>query len=217
MTSQQRRPAHLRLVKIPPAVLPLPGVVTYTNRHGEPYYLHQGRTKTGKVRYFVAKTVGDGAIHATPEGFEITESINGVVSVRRADPSRPCAPAVDLETVRAEVARHPHLRRCKVDERGGEIFIQEPERTVDDEGLRAMAATFFVSPERMREASIPRRPRYSPVMRFSPEPLSPGAYAVYRMTYRGRGGWHILGAGPLAAMAKRYVPHIGKESFFELL
>jgi len=102
-----------------------------------------------------------------------------------------------------------------VDERAGEIFINEPEGVVDAAGLRAMAEEFFVSPERMREASIPRRTRYRPVMRFSPDAL--GVYAVYRMTYRGRGGWHILGAGNLAAMARRYVTHIGKESFFELL
>lgn len=215
MTSTPRRPPFLRLVKSQPPPVAEPGVVTYTNRHGEPYYLHEGRTKTGKARYFVAKGVGDGALRAMPEGFEITESINGVVSVRRADPSRAHAPVGDLEAVRAEVARHAHLRRCVVEERGGEIFINEPEGGVGEAALGAMAAAFFVSPERMREASTPRRPRYRPVMRFSPD--AAGVYAVYRMTYRGQGGWHSLAAGPLAAMAKRFVAHIGKESFFDLM
>jgi hypothetical protein len=215
MTSAPRRPAYLQLVKSPPPASIPAGVVTYTNRHGEPYYLHEGRTKTGKARYFVSKGVGDGALRAMPEGFEITESINGVVSVRRTDPSRGHAPVGDLEAVRSEVARHAHLRRCVVEERGGEIFINEPEGGVDEAALGTMAAAFFVSPERMGEASTPRRHRYRPVMRFSPD--APGVYAVYRMTYRGQGGWHILSAGPLAAMAKRFVAHIGKESFFELM
>jgi len=54
-------------------------------------------------------------------------------------------------------------------------------------------------------------------MKFAPEPISAGHYVVSRMTYRWHGGWHILSAGPLAALAKRYVGHLGKDSFFELL
>jgi len=217
MTTQPRRAPHLRLVEDKPRPHGHEDVLTYTNRHGEPYFLHQGRTKTGKARYFVARTIGEGAIGTLPAGFELAESINGVVSVCRADPTRPQAPRADIETVRAEIAHHQHLRRYVVDERGGEILIHEPEGGVDEEGLRAMAAALFVSPERMRAASIRRRPRYTPVMRFSPEPLGAGIYAVYRMTYRGHGGWHLLSAGPVAAVAKRYVGHIGRESFYELI
>lgn len=54
-------------------------------------------------------------------------------------------------------------------------------------------------------------------MKFVPEPRSGGVYAVYRLTYRGHGGWHILSAGPLAVLVKRYVSPLGQESFFELL
>jgi hypothetical protein len=80
-----------------------------------------------------------------------------------------------------------------------------------------MAATFGVSVERMREASMGRRPRYTPVMKFGPEVLGGDTWVAYRMTYRGHGGWHILSAGPLASLVRRYVGHIGKESFFELM
>jgi hypothetical protein len=143
MTARARAP-HLRLVEDESH-----GVFRHTNRHGERYYLHEGRTRTGKVRYFVARTVGPGALAAMPAGFEIAESINGVVSVRRADPSQPRVAAADLETVRGEVARHEHLRRYVVDEREGEIFIHEPECSYDEEGLRGMAAELGVSMERM--------------------------------------------------------------------
>mgnify|MGYP001205295511 CR=1 FL=1 len=37
------------------------------------------------------------------------------------------------------------------------------------------------------------------------------------MTYRGEGGWHVLDALPLGAAAKRYVKHLGRDSFFELI
>jgi len=155
VTRRPGRPGHLRLVDGPaPAARPAKGasVVTYTNRHGEPYYLHEGRTKTGKAKYVVAKAVGNGALGAMPAGFEITESINGVVSVRKADAACRQVPASDLETVRAEIARH--LRRYVVDTRDGEIFIHEPEGHYDPEGIRQMAAELAVSVERMRQASM---------------------------------------------------------------
>jgi hypothetical protein len=40
---------------------------THTNRHGELYYLHAGRTRTGKLRYFVVKTSGERTLDAMPE------------------------------------------------------------------------------------------------------------------------------------------------------
>jgi len=220
MTARPRRAPHLRLVEDkPPAARSArsAGIVTYTNRHGETYFLHQGRTKTGRARYYVARGASEGALGAMPAGFEITESINGVVSVRRADPSRPQVHLADLETVRAELARHAHLRRCVVDSRDGEIFIHEPESSYEPEGLGALAAELGVSLDRMRAAAIRRRPRYSPVMKFVPEGVRGGVWVAYRMTYRGHGGWHILSAGRLPELARRYVGHIGKESFFELL
>jgi hypothetical protein len=50
--------AQLRLVK--PAVDP--PVVTHTNRMGDTYYLHEGKTKTGEPRYFFAKSAREGAL-----------------------------------------------------------------------------------------------------------------------------------------------------------
>lgn len=188
MTSPQHRPPHLRLVQT-------------------------GAQPASRV----ARRVGEGVLDAMPAGLEVTESINGVVSVRRADPARPRAPLGDMEIVREEVGRHPHLQRYVVDGRDGEIIINEPVGGLGEEQVRVLATVMGIASPRLREATIPRRPQYKPVMKFAPEPLSPGDYAVFRMTYRGHGGWHILTGGPLAALAKRYVGHIGKESFFELL
>jgi hypothetical protein len=77
------------------------------------YCLHAGRTKTGKRRYFVAKTVGAGALAELPAGFEIVESVNAVVSVRRIDPSARKVPEADLARIRAELANYPGLRRYR--------------------------------------------------------------------------------------------------------
>jgi hypothetical protein len=82
--------------------------LTYTNRRSDRYYLHAGRTKTGKLRYFVAKTSGKETLDAMPEGYEFTESINGVVSVRRIDRRGLQAPEQHVKMVRMEMGRHSH-------------------------------------------------------------------------------------------------------------
>lgn len=100
--------------------------MAYTNRMGDTYYLHEGKTKTGKPRYFFAKTIREGAITEMPAGFEVTESVNAVVSVRRKRKGEAQVPGADLEIVRAAVKRHPHLGDCVVRADGNAIVIYEP-------------------------------------------------------------------------------------------
>ena len=57
--------------------------LSYTNRLGATFYLHDGQTKTGKPRYFVAKTIREGALAVMPEGYEFSESINGACRSER--------------------------------------------------------------------------------------------------------------------------------------
>lgn len=100
-------------------------VFAYTNRAGETYYLHEGRTKTGKPRYFFAKTVREGALGAMPEGFEVSESLNAVVSVRRKG-GRTTISDADLERVTGELRRHRHLHAHEVRAERDAIVIHEP-------------------------------------------------------------------------------------------
>ncbi len=55
--------------------------VTYTNRKGHTYYLCQGMTITGKLRYYFARQPKDGAPDQIPDGYRISESVNGIVSL----------------------------------------------------------------------------------------------------------------------------------------
>ncbi|HSL84906.1 MAG TPA: hypothetical protein VLF66_19180 [Thermoanaerobaculia bacterium] len=191
-------------------------VVTYTDRMGETYYLHEGRTKTGKVRYFVAKTIREGALSAMPDGYEITESINGVVSVRRVDPSALKVPEADLVLARAELGRHAHLRRHRIEALGGELVVFEPRGGAS---LTEMSDSFFPWGLRVpgdRPGDPPRRVRYDPVMKLVLTPQR-GIYNLHRMTYRGDGGWSWpLGSGPLEKLLERYLGLVGTDELFEL-
>lgn len=189
-------------------------VVSYENRSGVTYYLHEGKTKTGKPRYFFAKTIGEGALCKIPDDFEVSESINAVVSLRRKVPGTAVVPAADVRTVEAALGRHPHLSGYVVRVVGRAIVVFEPHprpdellRLVGRSGL-GLRADAFVK-DRMKHA------KYDPIMKFEPEAAG---YTVFRMTYRGKGGWSWpLQSGRLPDLADAFVRTIGIEAFFDLM
>jgi hypothetical protein len=193
-------------------------VVKYTNRMGDTYYLHTGRTKTGKVRYFVAKTIRQGVRSAMPDGFGFAESINGVVSVSKTDVSAARIPEADRALASGEMARHAHLRSHRIETIKAELIVFEPMGAISEDVMTAMGRGPSMDPAAPGTTVVGMRSkvRYVPVMKFVPSP-QPGVYSVYRMTYRGDGGWSWpLASGPLHKLLKRYLRHVGTDQFFEL-
>lgn len=189
-------------------------VFTYKNRMGDTYYLHEGTTKTGKPRYFFAKATRAGALATMPKGLEVCESINGVVSVRRKIAGASPVPDGDVKVVELAVGRHPHLRGYMVRALGNAVVVFEPYPRPDD--LQDIAqrlggadrAPAFIE-DRLKKA------QFAPVMKFERDAKG---YSVFRMTYRGKGGWSWpLATGKLPELAKKFVRHINTDEFFELM
>lgn len=185
-------------------------VVTYTNRMRKTYYLLEGRTKRGKVRYCAVRTPREGALTAMPEGFEFSESINGVVSVRKISSAAASVPEADVSLTRTEMARHPHLRGCRIEVIKGEIVVFEPMN----------GHTFRLDNgqgHHTQDDRLMRRIQYDPVMKFVPS-RECGGYWVHRMTYRGDGGWSWpLAAGSLRKLLKQFLRYVRTDEFFELI
>jgi hypothetical protein len=51
-------------------------VIEHINRRGDTYYLHEGRTKTGKPKYFFSRNRAGTLADSVPNGFEVYESPN---------------------------------------------------------------------------------------------------------------------------------------------
>ncbi|MCX6561066.1 MAG: hypothetical protein NTZ26_11225 [Candidatus Aminicenantes bacterium] len=184
--------------------------MTYTNRMRNTYYLLEGRTKTGKVRYCAVRTLREGALPAMPEGFEFSESINGVVSVRRIDSAAASVPEADVSLARREMARFPHLRGCRIEVVKGEIVVFEPRN-------RHTLRLDNGQGHHTRDDTMMRRVQYDPVMKFAPS-RECGGYWVHRMTYLGDGGWSWpLAAGSLSKLLKRFLGCVRTDEFFELM
>jgi hypothetical protein len=60
--------------------------ISYTNRRGQTYYLHMGRTKTGKPRFYFSQNQYGDLADAVPAGYEIYEHPEGQVHLRRELP-----------------------------------------------------------------------------------------------------------------------------------
>src|SRR5437660_5060388 len=99
--------------------------VSYTNRKGMTYILYQGRTRTGKPRYYFGRAgQGQGEpLTEIPPGFTISESVNGVVSLVKDRPS--LIQPEEVATIEAAVQQHPQARRYRVAVKHDRIEVYE--------------------------------------------------------------------------------------------
>lgn len=226
---------------------------SFTNRKGDVYYVHEGRTKLGKPKYFVSRNP-EGALPTVPNGFEVAEDINAIVFVRR--PSQSSIPESDIEFVRASVRACRHLADYKVETKGNAIIIYQPmglggidavkesdysmlnylepiARTLGTDWnkfVSQMAQKAGCSVEEFQNVvaqaaaekksrvveTLRRNLQYDSVLRFVWNERT-GHYETERRCYRGTKEWIDLDRGPLKKLAGRFIKHVGKESFFDLM
>ena len=208
----------------------------YTSRKGITYYLHACVTKGGKERYVLTRSA-DGALRELPAGYEVAENVNGQVSVRRLRPRRITSQEESL--VQAALEAHG-LEHYRLEVKDDCITLFEPDR--DPDKIANLVGPFALSEdlgkqltamlrkqvgdavvdeyigngkEKLREQVL-QRTRYYPVLLFRLANEAKRLFATERMTYVGQGSWRFLQVLPLAKGTDRYLPHLGKESFFEL-
>ncbi len=184
---------------------------TYTNRKGRTYYLREVKTKTGKTRYVFSKSPGKGTLDAIPDGYEVAETLNSVLSLVKAGTSP--IRSDELQTVVAELRRHKRLERYAAEIRGDAILVCEPIGGMDVLEGRALGLT------RAFVQKLWAKAQYSALLRFRLEDAEQRLFTVDRMCFRGgMEGWTELhGCDALRELAREYVLHLGKPTFFELM
>jgi hypothetical protein len=193
--------------------------IEYVNRRGERYYLLQGKTKTGKPKYYVSRKPAGVPVDQIPEGFELHEDPGrGLVSVRKTRPSPILPDERDtLERLIREVAGMEYFR---VDIQEGSLVVYTPSR---DPATAASVLTKLFGACGEEESShrewIGNNSTYLPMFRFTLTDQEKRVFAVERWCFRGGiDGWfHLPGRKSLERLAQEYLPHLNKESFFELM
>jgi subtilisin family serine protease len=152
------------------------------------FYLCQGVTKTGKLRYFFAREIKGEAVEQIPEGYAITESVNGVVSLSKAQV--PQLRADEIDAVKVAVARHPKRNRYRINARPKRIEIYEVVGP-DAETLMASLGDLIPMMPGMTDrisVEMDRYTQYTPVLRFTLIDAAQRTFAAERMCYLGSTG-----------------------------
>ena len=194
--------------------------VSYTNRKGLTYTLYRGQTKTGKPRYYFGRpgqSQGE-PVTELPPGFMISESVNGVVSLVKDRPS--LIQPEEVAAIEIAVQQHPEARRYRVAVKHDRIEIYEQVGPDYDALFSELQTAGLSSPslaERL-QAVEEHYARYTPVLRFILLDPARRQFGAERMCYLGSiDDWLELGqTGPVAKLARAFIPTLGTDQFYEL-
>ena len=162
--------------------------VKHVNRKRQTYFLHEGKTKTGKPKYFFSKDSEGTLLDAVPDGYEIYENPNAQVFLRKKTPQ--VVTDAEIAVVKAAVRQHAKGLNYTVDVKGNQIVVYEGQGGHFHQMLR-----FTLQDEATRWFSVDRW-----CFRGSIDDWFP-----------------LLGGGKLPQIVEKFCRHLGEESFFELM
>jgi hypothetical protein len=184
--------------------------VQHRNRKGKTYYLHRRNTRKGTPRYFCSmKAEGDLAV-AIPEGYEIYENPNGRVFLRRTQPK--LIEDSERGMVEKHLAESPGTFLRDIKGKTITVFDQ------DVENLKELFGSIALPRKIDTEELVRKAISFSAVVRFILDDAKKRLLTFERYCFKGSiDDWMYL-AGPeeLESLAKKYLKHLGQESFFEL-
>lgn len=209
------------------------GEACYKNRFGETFYLHSN-TRARRIYYKMSKTP-TGALESVPPGFEIRESVNGYVSVGRV--RRKLITDLEFGVIVSALGRlHPNCYKAEAQGRHITIFAsaEDGKRFSDSidsdfaEGFATALEEIFsrrygrelvelFRARRRKQNGTAQVIRYYPIMRFELVLKETRNFRVQRIYFSGDKDWLTLETLPLSAAVMKYIPHLGRDSFFDLL
>lgn len=195
--------------------------IIHKNCFDEEYFLHEGKTKTGKPKYFFSKKKdGDDLPDAIPDGYEIYERPGGRVYLRKFQKT----PILknELEYVQEKIAS------C-VDQEDEKAYRQlRSSLGAHVPGFLSSDRMAFVDKFRTRfEAEIRGKEIIvyrvkgdgMPIMKFALADESTREFIAYRWCFKGSiDDWIMIGLpGQLKKLADKYCPTLGTDDFYELI
>ena len=196
--------------------------VTYKNRKGRTYYLCRDLNKTGKPRYYFSRLPKGKLPKEIPEGYEIRESVNSVVSLVKIRPKHISEQETAL--VLSALSKHPKRKNYRLDVKSKQITIYarvgpEIEKLAGYIEERLSKDSFVGQKliQRMKREDNTKA-QFTPVIRFILADSKERLFNAQRMCYRGSiNDWiYIDRIGPLEELVKRLMPALGTDTFYEL-
>ena len=188
--------------------------ITYTNAKGKTHYLHQGTTKTSKPKYHFSMQSEGTLAETIPAGFELYENPNAQVFLRRIPPK--IITDEERQVVEEGMRKYAEVQDYKIDVKGNAIVVYTPSQSVEEFAQLLKGLNPFVSENQVREF-FARSVQYSPMLQFVLDDEKRRTFTAQRYCFIGSiDDWLAIGHGTLTKLVKRYVKHLGRESYFEL-
>jgi hypothetical protein len=189
--------------------------IQHVNRRGDTYHLHEGRTRTGKPKFFFSRQREGMLAAAVPAGYEVYENPNAQVFLRKAVPR--VVTDEEVSTVERGVRELAKLAYFATDVKGPSIVVHLPNENVAF--LEGSVAARSGRDPAERHRQVQKFLSYSPMLRFTLVDEKARRFAVDRWCFLGSiDDWFPLsGGGDLGTLVARYCPHLGRESFYELM
>ena len=190
---------------------------THTNRKEKVYYLHQGKTKTGKPKYYFSQSDKGDTINSIPDGYEVYENANALVFMRRIKPQIITEQEVNL--VKDSVKAYTKFSHFFVEAKGDKIIVHTPQQEVDDELVSMLSPFAHLRGIDVRQY-MGKRASFTAMMRFVLSDKEKRTFYTERFCFRGSiDNWIYLSSsgGTLLTQLMQYVKHLGQESFYELM
>lgn len=195
--------------------------ISHTNRKGQTFFLCQGITRTGKPRYFFSKTVRPDALEQIPAGYQIEESVNGVVSLVK-DRKQLILPE-EIKLIEAALRRHPKGNNYRVSAKGKQITVYERLGS-DAEHMAEIfgkTLTMYSRQELLEgmQAMLDKNAQYSPMLHFNLVNAADRTFCAERVTYvSSLPEWvNICDCGPLQSLVDQIIPLLDTDEYFALL
>jgi len=189
--------------------------VSHTNCRDQIYFLHKGKTKTGKPRYWVSQKAEGNLLESIPEGYEIYERPGGMVFVRKI-PKTPILPH-ELQYVQDQLTPLNNRLVDYIDSECGTYLRTLP---VETRRYLEINRSRFEAEIKGKEIIVYEvsRGQASPMMKFELFDEESREYLAYRWCFKGRiDGWMRIGSrGQLRDLAGKYCPALDTDEFFEL-
>ncbi|MCX6077941.1 MAG: hypothetical protein NTW32_00235 [Chloroflexi bacterium] len=186
---------------------------TYTNRKGSTYYLCQATTKTGKMRYYFAREPKDTPVEKLLDGYQVEESVNGVVSVAKARPQ--LISPEELACIEADLKKLSKSHKYRAVIKNDQIWIYESQGVDLGDLIGNMG---WNVPSGFEQNLLERHVQFSPIMRFILEEPEERIFSPQRWCFRGSiDEWiDIQSPAKIEVLAKNLLPTLGTDDFFEL-
>jgi hypothetical protein len=190
--------------------------ITHTNAKGQTFSLYQGTTKTGKPKYYFAMQSEGTLAQAIPAGYEIYENLNAQVFLRRIPPKI----ITDAERHLVEVGMRTYakVKDYKIDVKGNALLIYTAVQEID--ALVDLFKDLYPDPAANVElmANLRKVVHYSPMLVFQLVDGTRRTFQTQHYCFLGSvDDWIEIGKpGKLSTLVKRYVKHLGQDSYVEL-